>query len=209
MNPRSIVQLQSLTLQISRLSKAFLDIQATIDCGFTLKRVHDMIRTYSLVKSSDLNKKIATLATKVELKAEQDKIMKLEAFDSINVHGKMFFGDDSSQNIFAYQPTPDTLELKKDKSTDYVNSWKSKEVYTSKLKLSRDILRIKRFGCKVGIKSDKDPLAVEQTNYVTKILNAYIVYDLHAWPTVPFDNLKLKNCFFGATNIVKNSDKER
>ena len=68
---------------------------------------------------------------------------------------------------------------------------------------------IKRFGYKVGIKFDKDPLAVEQTNYVTKILNAYIVYDLHAWPTVPFDNLKLKNCFFGVTNIVKNSDKER
>ena len=28
-------------------SKEFLDIQATIECGFTLKRVHDMIRTYS------------------------------------------------------------------------------------------------------------------------------------------------------------------
>ena len=27
------------------LSKEFLDIQATIECGFTLKRVHDMIRT--------------------------------------------------------------------------------------------------------------------------------------------------------------------
>ena len=28
-------------------SKEFLDIQATIECGFTLKRVRDMIRTYS------------------------------------------------------------------------------------------------------------------------------------------------------------------
>ena len=28
-------------------SKAFLDIQATIECGFTLKRVRDMIRRYS------------------------------------------------------------------------------------------------------------------------------------------------------------------
>ena len=27
------------------LSKEFLDIQATIECGFTLKRVHDMTRT--------------------------------------------------------------------------------------------------------------------------------------------------------------------
>ena len=28
--------------------KEFLDIQATIECGFTLKRVRDIIRTYSL-----------------------------------------------------------------------------------------------------------------------------------------------------------------
>ena len=31
-------------------SKAFLDIQATIECGFTLKRVRGMIRTYSYKK---------------------------------------------------------------------------------------------------------------------------------------------------------------
>ena len=30
-------------------SKEFLDIQATIECGFTLKRVRDMTRTYSKV----------------------------------------------------------------------------------------------------------------------------------------------------------------
>ena len=30
-------------------SKEFLDIQATIECGFTLKRVRDMIRTYSQI----------------------------------------------------------------------------------------------------------------------------------------------------------------
>ena len=28
-------------------SREFLDIQASIECGFTLKRVHDMIKTYS------------------------------------------------------------------------------------------------------------------------------------------------------------------
>ena len=28
-------------------SKEFLDIQATIECGFTLKRVRDMTKTYS------------------------------------------------------------------------------------------------------------------------------------------------------------------
>ena len=37
-------------------SKEFLDIQATIECGFTLKHVHDMIRTYSQIKFCDNSK---------------------------------------------------------------------------------------------------------------------------------------------------------
>ena len=58
-------------------------------------------------------------------------------------------------------------------------------------------------------KFDKDPLAVEQNNYLTKIVNAYIVYELNAWPKDPGNNFKFKNCLFGATNIVKNSDIEK
>ena len=34
-------------------SKEFLDIQATIECGFTLKRVRDMIKTYSQMHRTD------------------------------------------------------------------------------------------------------------------------------------------------------------
>ena len=43
------VQLQSLKTSdfALALSKEFLDIQATTEYGFTLKRVHDMKRTYS------------------------------------------------------------------------------------------------------------------------------------------------------------------
>ena len=53
------------------------------------------------------------------------------------------------------------------------------------------------------IKFDKDPLAVEQYNYLTKIVNVYTVYDLDTWPKSPTNNFKFKNCLFGATNIVK------
>ena len=31
--------------------KEFLEIEATIECGFILKRIRDMIRTYSFAKS--------------------------------------------------------------------------------------------------------------------------------------------------------------
>ena len=60
--------------------------------------------------------------------------MKLQRFDSSYFHGKNFFGDDGFQSTLVYKPALDTLELKKDKGNDYVLSWKSKEVFTSKLK---------------------------------------------------------------------------
>ena len=59
------------------------------------------------------------------------------------------------------------------------------------------------------IKFDKHPLAAEQNNSWTKILIVYIVYELNAWPKNPTNNFKFKNCLFGATNIVKNSHKEK
>ena len=46
--------------------------------------------------------KLAILATKAELKTEQDKIVKLEVFDSSYFLGKTFFGNDGFQNMFDY-----------------------------------------------------------------------------------------------------------
>ena len=46
------------------------------------------------INSSDLDQKITTLKTKAELKAEQDKIVKLQAFDSSYFCGKSYFEDD-------------------------------------------------------------------------------------------------------------------
>ena len=44
---------------------------------------------------------------------------------------------------------------------------------------------------------------------MTKILIVYIDYDLDACPRNRTNNFKFKNCLFGATNKVKNSDKEK
>ena len=52
------------------------------------------------------------------------------------------------------------------------------------------------------VKFDKDPLAVEQNNYLTKIINFYIAYDLAAWPRNPTKIFKFNNRLFGATSIV-------
>ena len=92
-----------------------------------------------------------------------------------------FTSNDGSQNTIFYQTTLDTLELKKGKGIDYVISWKSKGVYNSKLKplYTAFLHSIKLYGCKMGIKFDKDPLAGEQNYYLIKIENVYIVYELY------------------------------
>ena len=51
---------------------------------------------------SDLDKKLVKLATKAELNAEQDKIVKLQAFDSSYFRGKSHFEDDKTQNYLVF-----------------------------------------------------------------------------------------------------------
>ena len=82
---------------------------------------------------------------------------------------------------FVCQPTLDTLELQKDKGNDYVLSWESKAVYNSKLKplYTAFLHSIRLFEYRIGIKFNKDRLAVEQNNYLTKIVNVDIVYDVN------------------------------
>ena len=80
---------------------------------------------------------------------------------------------------------------------------KRKPLYTAFLN------RIKFSEYRIGIKSDKDPLALEQNNYLIKIINAYIVYDLDAWTRNLSNSFRFKNCLFRITNIANNSDKEK
>ena len=68
---------------------------------------------------------------------------------------------------------------------------------------------IKLFEYRMRIKFNKDLLAVEQNNHTRKIVNVYIFYDLDAWPKILIRNFTIKNCLFGATSIVKNSDNEK
>ena len=61
---------------------------------------------------------------------------------------------------------------------------------------------------KIGIKFDKDPLAVEQDNYLIKFVNVCTDYDLVVWSRNLTSNLRFKNCLFRPTSVVKTSDKE-
>ena len=119
--------------------------------------------------------------------------------------GRIYFAsNDGSKNTFVYQPTLNKLELKKTRVLIMFLVANQRE-YTF-LNVSHYIL----LSCiRMGIKFDKDLLAVKQSNYLTKIVNVYIVCDLDTWPRNPTNNFNFKNCLFGATYIFKNSDKEK
>ena len=126
-----------------------------------------------------LTKNLKILVTKAELKVEQGKTVKLQTNELSYFLDKNIFGYDVSQSMFFYQLTLNTLELKENKDIDYVINWKLKGVYSSKLKplYTAFFHSIKLSGYGMRTKFDKDTLTVEQSNYATKIVNAYIVYD--------------------------------
>ena len=59
--------------------------------------------------------------------------------------------------MFVYQPTLDMLELKKDKGTNYVLSWKSEGVHTSKFQplYAAFLHSMKLSGYRMGIKFEQ------------------------------------------------------
>ena len=61
---------------------------------------------------------------------------------------------------------------------------------------------VKLSGYKMAIKFDKDLLAVEQNNYLTKMVTFYNVYEFDVWPRNPTTNFQFKCCLFGATNVL-------
>ena len=123
----------------------------------------------------------------------------------------MFHKNDGSENTFVCQPTLGALEFKKDKGTDYILSSKSKGAFNSKLNPPRAAFlnSIKLSGYRIGIKFDKDLLVAEESNGLSKVVHVYIVFHLDTCPRNPNNNFKFRNWLFGATNIVKNSDKEK
>ena len=61
-----------------------------LDANIKEKELVDKSNISNLVKNSDLNIKLKTLATKAFLKAEQDKIVKLQMHDLSFFLGKSF-----------------------------------------------------------------------------------------------------------------------
>ena len=73
------------------------------------------------------------------------------------------------------------LELKKDKGIDYVIGWKSNGLFKSKLfpLYGAFLSKIKQFGCNIGIQFNNTHLVEGQNNYMTNIVNAFMIFNLY------------------------------
>ena len=140
---------------------------------------------------TSFNKQITSYKTK-HLEVEK-KLDSLITKDYNFLLGRIYFPSTdgnvrnvpSTQNVLVQQPKFNVLQLKKiDKGTEYIIGWKSKGLYNSKL-IALDgasLPTAKYFWGKLGMQFNNTPSVIEQINYVSKIVNVYIVYDLHNWP---------------------------
>ena len=75
-----------------------------VDNSVKSKNFVDKYAISGFINNSGLNTKLATLAKKAELKAEQFKIPKLQAFDLNHFLDKSHFEEDSAQKYFVFPP---------------------------------------------------------------------------------------------------------
>ena len=88
----------------------------TLNAKIKQKGLVDKSAVAGFINNTDLNKKVVALAKKPELKAVNDKIVKLEIHDLNYFLAKNFLM--MVPRMFVYQPTFNTLELKIDKGID-------------------------------------------------------------------------------------------
>ena len=106
----------------------------------TAERFTARLKQADLVNKTDFENKLRSFNRRITSNKTKDLEVQ-KKLNSLIIKDYNFFLDriyftsnEGSQNTFFYQPTLDTLELKKDKGTDYVLSWKSRGVFNSKLK---------------------------------------------------------------------------
>ena len=96
-------------------------------------------------------------------------------------------------------------------NTDYISSWKSKELSVESIKPpttseNSHTPALNYYGTKTRVKFTGSCLKQSKTSYNHgKVVNIYIVYKLGA-SSSHINNPTLKNCLFGAVTLNKNAD---
>ena len=159
-------------------------------------------------KLSNLNRKITANKTKHLL--VESELNKLKTFDSSYYHGKNYFDEDGALNYLVIQPINKCFKVNTINATNYVSSWKSKELSDENIKpptTTDNSLAptLNYYGNKTRVKFIGSCLKQPKISYThSTIVNIYIVYILGA-SSSNYNDPTLKNCLFGAVTLTKNT----
>ena len=167
-----------------------------------------------IIKKTDFDNKVSNFhgkiaANKTKSESIENEFKKLKTFDSSYFIGKSHFEEDGTQNYLVFQPL--NKYFKVITSTNYVSSWKSKELSFETImppSTSDNSLTpaLSYYGTKTRVKFTGICLKQSNISYNHRaIVNIYIVYELGASSAHNSDPT-LENCFFGAVTLTKNAD---
>ena len=164
----------------------------------------------NLVENSDSNTKLAT-STKTVLNAEQDKIVKLQEFDSSHLRGKNQLEDDDTQNYVVFHPVLRYFIMIA--NTNKGTVWKSKGLSDENIKppsisdnsLNPWISYI--VNAKMWVKFDGICLKQEKVALTHKqVVNIYIVFVKYLSPFIVGKEFMLWHSLSGAVTLTTNPD---
>ena len=92
-----------MTQKYQTLHLNILLLSQTLDANIKQKGLVDKSAIAGFINNNDLDNTVATLPTKAELKAGQDKIIQLQGFISSYFRNKSHFEDDGTQNYLVFQ----------------------------------------------------------------------------------------------------------
>ena len=163
------------------------------------------------IKKIATKQEIKKLGRKPELKAEQDKIVKLQTYDLSHFTGQRYFANNLAQLYLVLQPLSYTLERLG--FTKIVVSCKSKGLSIEKLttstttnsSLSPSIQWYRDSNFCVIFKES----CLKQRNATftpRNRINLVVVYELDTWSQDLNSNFILKYCLFAVVKLAKNLD---
>ena len=170
----------------------------------------------NLIAKTDFDAKLSNLSRKItpnKIKhlLVQNELNKLKTFDSSYFIGKSYFEEDGVQNYLVFQPIIRYFKVNTITNTDYVSSWKSKELSAESIKpptTSDNSLTpwLNYYGAKTKVKFNGRCLQQSKISYThSTIVNTYIVYESGASGSHNNDPT-FKDCLFGAVILTKNAD---
>ena len=187
----------------------------TLDAKITRKKLFSESDLNEKTKILATKKEMKTLATKAELKAEQDKIVKIETYGLGLFIVQSYFNNDGARLYLIFQPIYKNFTTFS--GLPYtISEWEFKGLsnekrtlpYTANKNLSPKLVwnksrLILRFKEKCLKQEDQAPFTPDN------VVHLFIVYELDGWLRDLSTDFTLTDCLFETVKLTKNADPDK